>query len=83
MADIVVTVEALEAPASGIAAGIPERLTLPEGTTVRKMLRIIADDGDYEELLERNVVVNQTVVRTNTVLKDGDHVVIVAPVFGG
>ncbi len=68
------------------AYGVPElQLELPQGMTVMQMCdRILTEHPELENL--RNITrfgVNLQFAEPNTVLQDGDEVVLIPPVSGG
>lgn len=68
------------------AYGVPElQLELPQGTTVMQMCdRILTDHPELENL--RNITrfgVNLQFAEPDTVLQNGDEVVLIPPVSGG
>ena len=68
------------------AYGVPElQLELPQGMTVMQMCdRILTERPELENL--RNITrfgVNLQFAEPNTVLQDGDEVVLIPPVSGG
>jgi sulfur-carrier protein len=68
------------------AYGVPElTLELPEGTTVSQVCdRLISEHAELEQW--RNLTrfgVNLQFSEANTVLQDGDEVVMIPPVSGG
>lgn len=68
------------------AYGVPELvLSLPENTTIDQVCdRLIADHADLAPLREvTRFGVNLDFVEPNTVLHDGDEVVMIPPVSGG
>lgn len=68
------------------ACGVPERvLSLPTGTTVAEVRdQLISEHPELEQWHDlTRFGVNLQFVESNTVLNDGDEVVLIPPVSGG
>lgn len=73
-------------------AGLRERLrreeivlVLPEGTPAKKVLKILFQDSEEVRRMERSLLfaVNESYVRPDCELKEGDELALIPPVAGG
>lgn len=66
-------------------APLPEFMELAEGTTIEGLIQLIKDqlEAPLEYLSTSTFLVNNSKADRNTILKDGDEVLILHPLGGG
>jgi len=64
---------------------LPKYLELPEGTDIEGLIHFLKDriEAPLEYLFKSTFLVNNSKAHMNTVLKDGDEVLILHPLGGG
>lgn len=66
-------------------ASLPEFMELAEGTSIEGLIQLIKDqiEAPLEYLSTSTFLVNNSKADRNTILKDGDEVLILHPLGGG
>lgn len=66
-------------------ASLPEFMELAEGTTIEGLIQLIKDqlEAPLEYLTTSTFLVNNSKADKDTILKDGDEVLILHPLGGG